>query len=154
MKTLILGMGNSILSDDSVGIRVAHELRGKVDPSSVTIEEASVGGLNMLDLIVGFDKAIIIDAIQTTDGHVGQIYRLTDDFFNSTRYATSAHDVNFATAIELGKKLGLAIPKEIIVFAIEVKEIITFSETCTPEVEAAIPVAVNKVLGELQNKNS
>ena len=154
MKTLVLGMGNPILSDDSVGIRVIQELEGKLNSNNIKLVEASVGGLNMLDLLAGFDKAIIIDAIQTVEGKVGQIHHLTPEFFNSTRYATSPHDVNFATALELGRRLGLAMPKQIIILAIEVKEVTTFGETCSPEVEAAIPVAVSKVLQELQEENN
>lgn len=152
MKTLVLGIGNPILSDDSVGVRVVRELEGKLDPMEVTVMEASVGGLNLLDLLAGYERAVIIDAIQTVGGKVGQVHRLTHESFDATRYATSPHDVNFATALELGRRLGLAMPQQIVILAIEVKEVTTFSEECSPEVEAAIPVAVNMVLQELQER--
>lgn len=154
MKTVVLGMGNPILSDDSVGIRVARALEDRVDTTRVTIIESSVGGLELLEMLVGFDKAILIDSIQTVDGKVGHIYQLTSEAFNNTRYATSAHDVNFATAIELGYKLNLAVPKQITIFAIEVRDVTTFSESCCPEVEACIPIAVEKVLHALQQQDS
>jgi len=149
-KTIVLGMGNPILSDDSVGIRVVRELESKLDPAEYTIVEASLGGLRMMETIAGYDRAIIVDAIQTVDGKPGTIYKLTEADFNRTRYATNPHDVNFATAIEFGSKAGLEMPKDYSIFAIEVEEILTFCEECTPAVEAAIPVAVDMVLEELK----
>ncbi len=149
MKTLILGMGNPILSDDGIGIHVARALEGRVNQQGVTVTETSMGGLNLLDLLVNFDRAIIIDAIQTVGGKVGQVYRLEPEVFNATRHASTPHDVNFATALELGKKLGLALPRQIDIFAIEVADVTTFSEKCSPEVERAIPVVADMVMGEL-----
>jgi len=154
MKTLILGMGNPILSDDGIGIHVARALQGMVNQEKVTVTETSVGGLNLLDLLVNFDRAIIIDAIQTVGGKVGQIYRLDPEVFNTTRHASTPHDVNFATALELGKKLGLALPRQIDIFAIEVADVTTFSEKCSPEVERVVPVCVEMVRGMLEDETT
>ena len=151
MKTLILGMGNPILSDDGVGIRVARTLEGRLSQPEITVMETSLGGLNLLDLLVHFDRAFIIDAIQTKGGRIGQIYRLEPTVFSATRHAATPHDVNFATALELGNRLGLALPQEIIIFAIEVDDVTTFSEECTPEVERAIPSCVDRIVQELNN---
>ncbi len=109
-KTLILGLGNPILSDDGVGPAVARELEGKFDPKEATVIEASLGGLNLLDLLPGHDRVIIIDAIKTEGGRAGQIYRLNPEALATTRHTASPHDVNLATALELGKRLGLAMP--------------------------------------------
>lgn len=117
--------------------------------------ETGMAGLSLLDLLVGYDKAIIIDAIQTLDGKPGQIYRLDPEAFDTTRRTASPHDVNFTTALEFGKRLGLALPQQIVIFAIEASDISTFSEECTPEVRQAIPVCVEMVLQELnRNQNT
>ncbi len=150
MKTLVLGLGNPILTDDGVGPQVARELEGRLDHQEVTVMESSLAGLNMLDLLAGYDRAIIIDAIQTRQGKVGQIYRLEPEAFDVTRHTASPHDVNFATALELGKRLGLALPRQIDIFAIEVADTSTFSEECTPEVRQAIPVCVKMIIQELK----
>jgi hydrogenase maturation protease len=149
MKTLILGLGNPILSDDGVGLRVAGELKGRLDQQEATVMETSMAGLSLLDALAGYDKAIIIDAIQTVEGKAGQIYRLDPETFNATRHTASPHDVNFATALELGHRLGLALPQQIVIFAIEVADASTFSEECTPDVNRAIPGCVETVIGEL-----
>ena len=109
-----------------------------------------MAGLSLLDLLAGYDRAIIVDAIQTVGGKVGQIYRLDPQAFDSTRHTCSPHDVNFATALELGNRLGLALPQQIVIFAIEVAEASTFSEECTPEVRRAIPVCVEMIIQELE----
>ena len=111
MKTLILGLGNPILSDDSVGCRVAMALKDRLKEPDVDILEASIAGLDFLDLLAGYDRVIIIDAIQTDKGVPGQIYRLEPEIFADTRHAGSPHDVNLATALELGKRLGLPLPR-------------------------------------------
>jgi len=149
MKTLVLGMGNPILSDDGVGIHVAHEVANQVDNPQVTVAETSAAGLSLLDSIAGYDKVIIIDAIQTEKGEAGQIYRMSIEDFSLTKRLSSPHQINLATALELGKMLNLAMPKEITVFAVEAKDIMSFGEKCTPEVDRAIPEAVRMVLEDL-----
>jgi hydrogenase maturation protease len=149
MKTLVLGWGNPILSDDGVGIKVAQEVKEKLSYPQITVAETSTAGLSLLDSIVGYDKVIIIDAVQTKEGNAGQIYRMGLQDFSSTKHFSSPHQINLATALELGKMLNLAMPQEITIFAVEAKEITTFSEKCTPEVEQAIPKLVKMVMEEL-----
>jgi hydrogenase maturation protease len=149
MKTLVLGLGNPILSDDGVGIKVAHEVANQFNSPQVTVAETSEAGLSLLDSIVGYDKVIIIDAIQTKKGQAGQIYRMKSEDFSFAKRFSSPHQINLVTALELGKMLGLAMPQKITIFAIEAKDIASFSEKCTPEVERAIPEAVKMVLQEL-----
>ena len=152
MKTLVLGLGNPILSDDAVGIRVVEELEGKVDQKEVTLVETTVAGLGLLDFLTGHDRAIIIDAIQTVGGQAGRIYRLDPEALDFTRHAASPHDVNLATALELGKRLELSLPQQIIIFAIEVADASTFSEECTPEVRRAIPACVEMIIQEINGE--
>jgi len=149
MKTLVLGLGNPILSDDGAGIRVAQEVGKQLNDPQITVSETSAAGLSLLDSIVGYDKVIIIDAIQTKKGRAGQIYRMKPEDFSFAKHLSSPHQINLVTALELGKMLGLAMPQEITIFAVEAKDIASFSEKCTPEVERAIPEAVKMVLEEL-----
>jgi hydrogenase maturation protease len=149
IKTLILGLGNSILSDDGVGIRVAQELKGRLNQPEITVEETSLAGLGVLDLLTGYDRVILIDAIQTVGGEAGQIYRFGPEALALTSHTASPHDTNFITALELGNKLGMALPRQIVIFAIEAADVTTFSEECTSEVTQAIPVCVEMILQEL-----
>ena len=149
MKALVLGIGNPILSDDGVGVRVAHEVGRNLNDPQVAVSETSAAGLSLLDSMLGYDKVIIIDAIQTKEGKAGQIYRMKPEDFSSAKRLSSPHQINLVTALELGRMLNLAMPREISVFAVEAEDIDIFSEKCTPEVEKAIPEVAKMVLENL-----
>ena len=151
MRTLVLGIGNPFLGDDGIGFDIAQELARVIKDENVDVKDASLPGLNLLELIVGYDKAIIIDAIMTEHGEVGEIYRLKPENFVKTVHPTSsAHDVNLATAIEIGRRsLAEQMPAEIIVFAVEIREVTGFTEEMTTKVKEAVPRVVNLVLEEM-----
>ncbi|MCP4425685.1 MAG: hydrogenase maturation protease [Chloroflexi bacterium] len=155
MKTLIVGLGNPILTDDGVGVKVAYELEeilADLRPD-VTVTEASVGGLRLMELMIGYDRAIIVDAFTNGAGNVpGRMRRMTlDDLreISPTQHSASAHDTTLVTALDSGKEMGLHLPDEVVIFAIEVENVIEFSEEPTTAVAAAIPGAVTAVLTEL-----
>jgi len=149
MKTLVLGLGNPILTDDGVGVRVAERVEDAVGQRDVTVMEASLAGLSILDQLAGYDRAIIVDAVQTVGGKAGQVYRLSTDMLDTTQHPASLHDFDVGTALELGVRLGLALPKEMIIFGVEVADVETFGEECTPEVREAIPICVDMIIEEL-----
>ncbi|MBI4286142.1 MAG: hydrogenase maturation protease, partial [Chloroflexi bacterium] len=125
MKTLVLGLGNSVLCDDAAGIRVARALVSRVDQPEVTVAEACAAGLDILDLLAGYDEAIIIDAVQTDDGEPGQIHRFNPGAFDAARRLKSAHDIDLVTALEFGNRLGMSLPQEITIFGIEAEDVYT-----------------------------
>ncbi len=149
MKTLVLGLGNPILTDDGVGVRVAERVEDAVGQRDVTVMEASLAGLSILDQLAGYDRAIIVDAVQTVGGKAGQVYRLSTDMLDTTQHPASLHDFDVGTALELGGRLGLALPKEMVIFGVEVADVETFGEECTPEVREAIPICVDMIIEEL-----
>ncbi len=153
MKTLILGLGNDILTDDGVGLHVARKLKETTSGNNVTVSEASVSGLGLIDLLSGYDAVIVIDAIQTKQGKPGQIYRLDSKNLGETRHTASTHNINFASALAFGQKLGVALPKKLIIFAIEAADVNTFSEECTPDVKNSIPLCVEMILKEINQKS-
>ena len=149
MKTLILGIGNTALTDDGVGCKVAQRLEKRLrGRASITVKETAVSGLSLLDEITGYERLIIIDAIQTRGGKPGAIYKLSPSDFKTGRMAI-IHDLGLVSTLELGRKLEMDMPREVIIFAIEAKEMATFSEKLSPEVEKAVPKAVEVVLGEV-----
>jgi hydrogenase maturation protease len=151
MKTLILGLGNPLITDDSVGLRVVERLRPILaDRQDVEVSEDHWGGLRLMERMIGFDRAIVVDAIQT-GAEPGTIQELTPDGIPTQRSA-SAHDVNLATALEFGRQAGASLPRNdrIRLVGIEADDILTFGEECTPRVAAAVPVAVETVLHVLE----
>lgn len=151
MKTIVLGVGNQILGDDGVGVHVAGELKKYVDRKDVVIDEAATGGMNLLDLILGYDKAIIIDAVKTVEGKNGEVKRIPFADF-STMHSSNPHDVTLSEAISMAKKMGEnRIPREIVVIGILMKEnSYEFKEKLSPKIAASIPKAVKLVLNEIK----
>ena len=152
MKTLVIGLGNPILTDDGVGVKVAYAVRdalASAEQEAVTVTEAGVGGLRLMEMMVGYERVILVDAIQTPGGRPGVVSRLTlDDIASAapTQHSASTHDMNLPTALEMGRRLGLALPDTIEILAVEAEDVVTFGETCTPAVAAAVPVATELVL--------
>ena len=146
MKTLILGIGNTVLCDDGVGNRVAAEVGKRVSDPAITVAEACNGGLFLLEAFLGYDHVVLIDAIQTRGGIPGDVYELSPGDLLSARHLSSPHQVDFAMALELGKALGLPMPSRIDIVAVEAGDVTSFREGCTPEVEKAIPIAVKRAL--------
>ncbi len=139
-------MGNPILTDDRVGILIARKLKENLDLKDIDVKETNQAGFYLIDLLAGYDRVIIIDSIKTKKNRVGTIYRFSlEDLFTTPRLV-SIHEIDLNTAIELGKKLGLKMPDEVILYAVEIEDNTTFSEKCTPDVERAIPLAVKMIL--------
>jgi hydrogenase maturation protease len=150
MRTLILGLGNPLVTDDSVGLRVAAELKERLSGrTDVEVGEDYWGGLRLMERMAGYDRAIVIDAIQT-GAAPGTIHRLAVGDIPTQRSASS-HDVNLPTALALGRQAGVHLPAEgnILLVGIEAEDILTFGEHCTPAVAAAVPRAVEEVLRAL-----
>ncbi|HUT00105.1 MAG TPA: hydrogenase maturation protease [Candidatus Thermoplasmatota archaeon] len=152
MKTIVLGIGNPILRDDGAGIHVAHQLKHYVTDQKVTIDEAYTGGMNLLDMMIGYDKAILIDTVNIADAKNGEVKRLTLHNSGNTCHSYNPHDISLQEALRLAEKLGEKnIPKEIIVIGIVVKELsIQFGEQLSENIQAAVPKAVEMTLHELK----
>jgi len=151
VKTLVVGIGNPILGDDGVGFHVARELAGEIKDENVDVKYTSIDGLNLLELVVGYDKVIIVDAIMTQDGEVGEIYMLRPENISRTmQYTTSPHNVNLATAIEIGQRyLTEQMPGEVVIFAVGIQGVTEFTEEMTKKVKEAVPEAANLILEEI-----
>jgi len=147
MKTLVIGLGNPLVSDDSVGLRVAAALKPLVaDRPGVEVDEDYWGGLRLMERMAGYDRAIVIDAI-VSGAAPGTIRHLTPDSI-PTQHSASAHDVNLPTALAFGRQAGVHLPndEDILLVGIEAEDVVNFGEQCTSAVEAAIPQAVEDVL--------
>jgi hydrogenase maturation protease len=174
--TLVLGLGNPILTDDGVGIHVVRSVAARLGSQSeavggVAFAEASVGGLRLLDLLAGHDLVILVDAIQTADGLPGDVRRYSfaeppgavegdprptlSLKGSSTLHAGSTHDLSLPGALAWGRQNGMELPDDdaILIVAIDVQDVLTFGESCTPAVAAAIPRAADLVLGLLEGLN-
>jgi hydrogenase maturation protease len=148
MRTLVLGLGNPLLGDDAVGLRVATLARERLSGSpDVDVEEEEAGGLRLMERMTGYDRAVVVDAA-VTGGTPGTIRRLSPDDLPTQRTA-AAHGIDLRHALALGRHLGYPMPSEVRVVAIEAESVLEFRHEMTPAVAAAVEPAVAAVLEEL-----
>ncbi|MCU0800117.1 MAG: hydrogenase maturation protease [Candidatus Thermoplasmatota archaeon] len=143
--TIIVGIGNPILGDDAVGIHVVRALKEKGVGPDMVIEEAYTGGMNLLDLIIGYDRAILVDSISIPEKEVGDVLVMDPRKMGSS-HSANPHDVSFTEALELVQRMGAeGIPKEIALVAVNIEPSFDFSATLSPGVKGAIPKAISEI---------
>jgi hydrogenase maturation protease len=147
-STLVLGMGNPILSDDGLGLEVARRLRELPMPDGVEVAESEVGGLRLLELLRGYDRAILVDALKS-DRQPGDIALFDANEFRGGHRWGAAHSIHLGTALELGDELGYDMPSECTVYAVEAVDVETFGEELSPPVAEAAGRVVELVYAEL-----
>jgi hydrogenase maturation protease len=135
---LILGLGNEILTDDSIGLRVLDTMQERF-PGAFEFRKCNLGGLDILELINGHKRVVMIDAIKTRDGKAGSVSFLTAEDFRNTLHISNFHDIDILNAMEIGRKLGMQIPEKFDIIAIEIVEDTQFGEHLSPALEAAFP---------------
>jgi hydrogenase maturation protease len=152
-RTLIVGVGNPILSDDGVGIHIARRLK-EMALDGVEVEELPASGLELLDMVMGYDRVVIIDAIVTDRGSPGEFHVLEEDAFERTVHGASPHGINIATALAMGRKIvPEKMPGQVFFVAIEAKDTVNVSEDLTPEVAEAVPAIVDRIVSEFISKD-
>jgi len=150
MKTLVLALGNPLLRDDGVAIRVAEELRRfSLDSEQIEIKTSSLSGLALLDEILGFEKVIILDAIQSGQRAVGEIFPIRIREWEGMPIGPSPHYLGLPSVLKWSRLAGLEAPREMEILGIEVKDPFTFDENLSAEVEAALPALVQRLLDKL-----
>ncbi len=167
--TLIVGLGNPILGDDGVGWRVAEAVSARrgiplgdapLPPQTpqilkpVTIECFALAGLSLMERLIGYERVILIDSLNTGQRPQGEVvcFTLEDlpDLIHG--HSASAHDVSLKNALKMGRSMGQPLPDDnaVYVVAIEAQHVYDFKEELTPAIAAAVPVAVDRVLELLE----
>ena len=146
MNTLILGVGNLILTDDGIGIKIAQRLREeKPDLEVIETGEAAMAILDLI-AIAGCDKLIIIDSIKTGQGELGELYKFELEDLKPAKDFSSSHGLDIATAFQLGQRLGYSLPEYVSIYAVEIKDNTTFGEECTEGVVERIPFITRQII--------
>jgi hydrogenase maturation protease len=153
MKTVVIGLGNTILSDDGAGIYIARYLGKSIRGPETTIIETESAGMNLMEMLDGYDRAILVDSIQLEGEIPGTVFRLKLNDLKITPRLSSSHDIDIVTAIELGKKLGLKMPEDVIIFAVQTEDVLTIHEGCTEKVEKVLPRVAAEIEGMIKGND-
>jgi hydrogenase maturation protease len=148
VKTLVLGLGNELISDDGLGLLAVRRLKEE-NSTSAEIIECGLCGMALLDILVGFDRAIIVDAVKTGREMPGAIYELSPADLGPV-FAPSPHYSGLPELLDTAAQLGLDFPSEIKIFAMEVADPYTIGGGLTKQVEEALESLVEKIRTQLR----
>jgi hydrogenase maturation protease len=162
---LVLGLGNPILGDDGVGWRVVEEFEKRLkyenpleqsetqkplkpNPLEIEIDYQSVGGLALMERMVGYDQVILVDAITTGSAQPGTVkmMRLADLPDRTIGHLSSGHDTTLQNALKVGKVMGAKLPESVTIVGIEANQVYNFSDELSFAVQYSIPEAVHKLM--------
>ncbi len=152
-STLVVGLGNPLLGDDGFGWRAAEQVEQQARrlECPIEVDYLAVGGLGLMERLIGYEHVILIDAITTGQLPVGSIRCLTlEDVPDlAAGHLSSAHDTTLPTAFGVGRALGVPLPDDMVIVAVEAAATFDFVETLTPPVAAAVPQVVRLVIERL-----
>jgi hydrogenase maturation protease len=141
-KTLVLGLGNDILTDDAIGLNVVRQLRESLaGDDRIDVRETMEMGLALLDFIVGYRAVLIVDSIQTGQSPAGTIHEVDAAGLKQLTGRTP-HFLGVGETLALCRHLGLAMPEEVRILAVEVEDPFTLGTQMTPALQRALPAVL------------
>ena len=149
-RILILGLGNPILSDDGIGLLITKNLEGKIP--GVDIASITLAGLELLDILVGYDQVFLIDAATGTGGEPGEVKEISDG--KGALHLFTSHGVNFFNLLKLGRDMGLKMPEPAAVFGIEIGNATDFGTALSPALQSALPYLEEEITKRIREITS
>ncbi|MBA3014930.1 MAG: HyaD/HybD family hydrogenase maturation endopeptidase [Proteobacteria bacterium] len=148
MNALILGVGNILLGDEGVGIRVVEELENRYAfPEEIMVLDGGTAGIELLRYIEGRDLLIVIDAMRA-DLTPGTVFRVEDeDVPKRFMSRISPHQIGLSDLLAAGI-LTDQIPKRMILFGIE-PESMTTGIVLSDSVNGSVDKIITAILAEL-----
>lgn len=147
---ILVGLGNPIMSDDRVGLVVCRRVHSAM--SGYDMDLACGAGLHVMDAILGYRRAVIIDSMVTGDFPAGTVVEVDGRSGSQTRRAGHSHGLGFFEAIEVARACNALLPEEIIVYGIEVKDPFSIGEEMSEEVGRKVDEIVEFIVGDLESR--
>ncbi|MHA1200034.1 MAG: hydrogenase maturation protease [Candidatus Heimdallarchaeaceae archaeon] len=147
MKSLIIGLGNPIVGDDGIGIKVMEHIKDKknLPMNTDVLADVSMAGLSLVERFRGYDKVILIDSIQTGHNPIGNVVQLRPEEFSLTLHTSDYHNMDLITALEFSKKMYDDVPKDIKIIGIEIIKPNEFSDKLSSHLRSRFENITNQV---------
>ena len=146
-RTLVMGIGNVLLSDDGVGVRAIEALADLPLPDGVELCDAGTGGSDMASMLESRDRVIVLDAVDAGLAPGTILRRPACEFTPGPRSALSVHDFHLLDGLQQAE-LRQRAPAEVIVLAVQVGNV-DLGLQLSSAVSAAVPRLVDQVIVEL-----
>ena len=148
---LVVGLGNPLRGDDGIGPRAVAELEKRALPNGVEALDAGTAGLDLLQLMEGWDRVVIVDAADVGK-EPGQFVRFT---YNQARLVEaddpfSFHHAGLADVLALAGALDRQLPP-IVIFGVQPGKV-GWGEGLSPDLEPRLPILVDAVLEEVSEQ--
>ena len=157
MDIRIIGLGNSILTDDGVGIYAVREVSRRLAEAgivdAVDIVESEVAGFALMELMTGWKRVILVDSIQFDDVVPGTVIKIQPDDLRTSLRIRSVHEIDLPTLVAFGRKLGIPMPETITIIGIQAEDALTLGETLTEAAQRGMMAAVDLILQEVAGTN-
>jgi hydrogenase maturation protease len=172
--TRVLCLGNELISDDALGIVAARRLFRRLavagtpvppgpslDPAvtvrafelprvgPVEVVETALTGIYLLEAVVGASRLIVVDTVVTGATDPGTVRELTESDLAGPR-GGSPHSIGLLETLDLARALGLEVPADVVIVAVEAGDQMTLGGEMTAPVGAAVPVVVDRVMALIQ----
>lgn len=148
-KTLVLGVGNILLSDDGVGVHTIRRLQKVAQlPEEVQVVDGGTSGLDLLHYLEGVSHLVIVDAMEG-NRPPGTLTRLTGDevpAYLSTKM--SPHEIGLPDML-FAAKLRDLYPKEVVIWGVQ-PATTELGLDLSPPVADQVDALVENVLAELR----
>lgn len=154
-RTVVLGLGNPLLSDDGVGLAVVAELQRLLERAplpAVDVLASSRAGFELLDLLQGYDHAIVVDCLALPDPRPGRVRRLDLRDVGGSARLVNAHDISLAVAFQLAERLAIPMPGSVEILAVEAADTQTISEALTPAVQCVVEPLAREIYATLSSR--
>jgi hydrogenase maturation protease len=147
LKTVIIGLGNDLIGDDAVGLIAARRL-GSLLGDGFCVVESNLYGLALIEIMTGYDRAVILDAVRTGKHPPGTVIELDPfDFLDVS--PPSPHFTGIRELAALAARLRLYFPREIRIFGIEVIDLESIgtglSHPLVDEIEKIVDIIKDRI---------
>ena len=154
-RTVVLGLGNPVLCDDGVGLAVVSALRRLLEVTpipGVDVLASTRAGFELIELLRDYRRAILVDCLALPDPQPGQVRRLGLDDVSGSSRLVNAHELSVGVAFQLAERMGIRMPTEVEILAIEAADTCTIFEGLTPAVEAAVDPLSREIYEDLKRR--
>ena len=148
MSTLVLGIGNLLMTDDGVGVRLVQQLAADYRfPDGVTLLDGGTLGLDLLPQLEGVERLLVVDAVETGEA-AGTVVRLSgEEIPLALATKVSPHQMGLKDLLTVADLQGHA-PPEMVLWGVQPESVEMELELSAP-VAAALPDLQERVLQEL-----
>ena len=147
---LVLGLGNDILGDDGVGLLAARELKKQIENLPLDVSETALAGFELLDMLQGYEKVLILDAVVTKKHQPGTVLELSAEQFKHAT-AVSPHYGGLPEVLKLAEKLQIEFPTDIRILAVEIEPPYQLREGLSSVIQSSISNLIQRAKEILHN---